>query len=472
MKTIKFICLLSFGVIALALLSIPISIVETPSDLLKVDNSMPLLLDNVNVVDVKTGRILENSQLRIADGVISSIEPAGTLAGQEFKRIDLEGAYITPGLFDMHVHIHDRKYLALNLSKGVTSVRNMRGLPMHLRWKQELKDDRWLGSNLYTSSPVLDGEKYAHALQQVVTSPEEARELVKNYQRAGFDLIKVYGYLDARVFEAIVDEAKKLSMPVAKHGPNPVAGLALESNRGLQSLEHVEDIFQGPLNYKFDREALVQWIGQFKEIEVAVTPTLATFDHLTRLSEQKMEFVESLPLNTLNPLYKMINGEFEVSRWLAANEKQIQWNKKEAAFLLEIVKELDDQGIKLLVGSDAGTLYMPPGLSTHREMALMLKAGLSPLTVLRAGTINAAESLAIDQRFGSIEVGKVADLVVVTHNPLDDLATLSQPEAVIKAGQWISASDLVALRKSAENPSSFYISLGRLLEDLLTRAWQ
>ena len=157
-------------------------------------------------------------------------------------------------------------------------------------WRQELKQDRWLRSNLYTSSPVLYGEKYALALQQVVTSPEEARQLVKSYQRAGFDLIKAYGYLDARVFEAIVDEAKKLSMPVAKHGPNPVAGLALELNHGLQSLEHAEGIFQGRLNYKFDREALVQW------------------------------------------------------------------NKKEAAFLLEIVKEFDDQGIKLLVGSDAGTL--------------------------------------------------------------------------------------------------------------------
>ncbi|MCP5190257.1 MAG: amidohydrolase family protein [Pseudomonadales bacterium] len=475
MKTIvlaiKYACYLLLGLLALLLLSIPISIFEIPGDLLGVDNSPPLALDNVNVVDVKTGQVLENRQILIADGLIESIEIAGTRSGPEFERIDLEGAYVVPGLFDMHVHIHDRKYLAVNLAYGVTSVRNMRGLPMHLRWKTELEQGRWLGSNLYTSSPVLDGEKYAHALQQVVTSPAEARRLVKKYRDAGYDLIKAYGYLDKAVFEAIVDEARVWEIPVAKHGPNPVPGATLESNRGLQSLEHVEDIFQGPLNYEFDRERLGGWITNLKAIDPVVTPTLATFDHLTLLSEQKDAFIADLPLETLNPLYRTINREFEVSRWLAAGEEQIQWNKAEAAHLLEIVRELDMQGIKLLVGSDAGTLYMPPGPSTHREMALMTQAGLSAITVLQAATINAAETLGKGSQYGSVEVGKIADLVVVAENPLDDLQALRQPQAVIKAGQWISATELARLRESGKNPSNFYISLGRLLEDLLVRAF-
>ena len=469
--TIKYACYLLLGLLALLLLSIPISIFEIPGDLLKVDNSPSLALDNVNIVDVKTGEVLENRQILIADGLIASIQSAGTRSGPEFERIDLEGAYIVPGLCDMHVHIHDRKYLALNLAYGVTSVRNMRGLPMHLRWKTELEQGRWLGSNLYTSSPVLDGEKYAHALQQVVTSPVEARRLVKKYRDAGYDLIKAYGYLDKAVFEAIVDEARVWAIPVAKHGPNPVPGATLESNRGLQSLEHVEDIFQGPLNYEFDRELLVGWITDLKAIDPVVTPTLATFDHLTLLSEQKDTFIADLPLETLNPLYRTINREFEVSRWLAAGDEQIQWNKAETAHLLEIVRELDMQGIKLLVGSDAGTLYMPPGTSTHREMALMTQAGLAPVTVLQAATINAAETLGKGSEYGSVEVGKIADLVVVAENPLDDLTALRQPEAVIKAGQWISATDLATLRESGKNPSNFYISLGRLLEDLLVRAF-
>lgn len=469
-KILKYACAVMLGAAVLILLSIPLSIVEMPDDLLTVDNSRPLVVDNVNVVDVETGQILEGRQIRISSGVIESIQTAGTSSGPELERIDLDGAYLVPGLFDMHVHVHDRKYLGLYLANGVTSVRNMRGLPMHLRWKAELKEGRWLGSNLYTSSPVLDGEKYAHALQQVVTSPTEARRLVRQYQDAGYDLIKAYGYLDAAVFEAIVDEANALGMPVAKHGPNPVSGATIGSNRDLQSLEHVEDIFQGPLNFEFDRDQLVLWIEELKAIDPVVTPTLATFDHLTLLSEQKEAFIDGLPLDTLNPLYSVINREFAVSRWLAASEEQIQWNIAEEAYLLEIVRELDNQDVKLLVGSDAGTLYMPPGLSTHREMALMVKAGLSPATVIQAATINAARALGVDSQYGSVEVGKVADLVVVVENPMQDLQTLAQPTAVIKAGQWISATDLAALRESGRNPSNFYISLGRLLEDLLGRA--
>ena len=100
----------------------------------------------------------------------------------------------------------------------------------------------------------------------------------------------------------------------------------------------------------------------------------------------------------------------------------------------------------------------------------MMQAGLSPITVLQAATINAAETLGQGSQYGSIEVGKIADLVVVAENPLDDLTALRQPKAVIKAGQWISETDLAALRESGKSPSNFYISLGRLLEDLLVRA--
>ena len=124
------------------------------------------------------------------------------------------------------------------------------------------------------------------------------------------------------------------------------------------------------------------------------------------------------------------------------------------------------------MGSDAGTLYLPPGISTHDEMALMIRAGLTPRTILAAATINAVETLGVADRYGSIEVGKVADLVLTGSNPLDDLRTLRHPLGVVKAGQWVSEEQLESLRESGKHPSNFYISLGRLLEDLLRRALQ
>jgi hypothetical protein len=191
-------------------LSVPVSIYEMPDDLLIVDNDHPIALDNASIVDVINGRIIRSQKILIRDGKIETIQPAENRAAldPEFTRIDLKGAFVSPGLFDMHVHIHDRKYLGLYLAYGVTTVRNLRGLPMHLRWKQEISSGEWLGSNLITSSPVLDGEKYSHLLQEVVTSPGTARELVIKYKADGYDLIKAYGFLDADVYEAIVDEAR------------------------------------------------------------------------------------------------------------------------------------------------------------------------------------------------------------------------------------------------------------------------
>jgi hypothetical protein len=467
---LKYTILSLLCVLALILLAIPISIYEMPNDLHTVDNTEDIVLDNANYIDVLTGKTIRNQRIYLSKGRIVSIGEKTSSQSRDARVIDLHGEYVVPGLFDMHVHLHDRKYLALYLAYGVTSVRNMRGLPMHLRWKSELNRGDWLGSNLYTSSPVLDGERYAHALQQVVISPAKARELVRKYKDDGYDFIKAYGYLDKEVFEAITDEASRLDFPIAKHGPNPIDGLGLQSNSGLQSLEHVEDIFQGPLNFSFDQNSMAIWVSQLKAINPTVTPTLATFHHLTKLSQDKAAFVDSLPLNTLNPLYRIINAEFGVKRWLGASQEQADWNSKEEQFLFDIVRELDKQEVTLLLGSDGGTLYMPPGLSTHLEIELMVKAGISPIKVLRAATINAATALGVDDKYGSIEIGKVADLVVLKENPLDDLQALAAPIAVIKAGQWINSSELSALRISAEKPSNLYISMGRLLEDIISRA--
>lgn len=467
---LKFTTLALLCVVIVVLLSIPISMYEMPDDLQSIDRTQEIVLNNVAYVDVTNGQIIKEQQIHLSAGRIVSIVPNTAQPGQQVRVIDLQGKYLVPGLFDMHVHLHDRKYLGSYLAYGVTSVRNLRGLPMHLRWRDELQSGDWLGSNLYTSSPVLDGEKYAHALQQVVTSPAKARELVRRYKSDGYNLIKAYGYLDKEVFAAIVDEAGQLDFPVTKHGPNPVEGLPLQSNSGLQSLEHVEDIFQGPLDFSFDQDSMADWINELKTIDPFVTPTLATFHHLTRLSRGKQAYVDSLPLNTLNPLYRMLLGEFAVKRWLAASPEQADWNEKEQQFLFDIVRELDSQGISLLVGSDGGTMYMPAGLSTHLEIELMAKAGIAPLTVLQAATLNAATAMGIGDDYGSIATGKIADLVVVNDNPLQNLQALAQPVAVIKAGQWIGETELAALKKSAENPSNLYISIGRFLEDILSRA--
>jgi imidazolonepropionase-like amidohydrolase len=436
--------------------------------LLPVNHTETLVINNVNIVMVKQQKILKKKQIIIKNGRITAIKNSDTPIKKDSRKVNGNNAYVTPGLFDMHVHLYDRKYLTLNLTYGVTSVRNLNGKNMHLRWQRELKNKEWLGSNLYISSPILAG-KGTHALNQEVLSPQEGREEVSKAKANGYDLIKVYGYLEPKIIEAIIDQAKKINIPLAKHGPHPAKGSNWSYLEGMQSLEHVEDIFQGPLNYQFNMKSLNDIALKLKKSNVPVVPTLATFDHLTRLSNGKHLFIKSLPVDYLNPLYFDIESHFTVSRWLKDNKQQSAYHLKKQTFLSEIVRVLHEHKVKLLVGSDAGTMYTIPGMATHKEMQLLQQSGLSNFDVLKAATINAAQTLEVDQNFGSVEVGKIADLVLAYPNPIKDIKTLRKPYAVVKNGQWLDQTQLEKLRIEAKNTQGYYWSFINLLEDLAIR---
>ncbi len=439
-----------------------------PQGLISVDNRTDLIINNVNIVQVNSNKVLKNRQLVIKSGLITAINKTNYPVKNVSRVIDGNGAYVSPGLFDMHVHIYDRKYLMLNLAYGVTSVRNLNGKKMHLRWRQELKNEQWLGSNFYLSSPILAG-KGTHALNQEILSPQAGRDQVNKAKANGYDLVKVYGYLTVDIFQAIVDQARIIDIPIAKHGPHPATGSSWQYLAGMQTLEHVEDIFQGPLNYQFDYKKLQYIAQQLKATDVPVVPTLETFNHLTQLSNGKQPFINSLSLDYLNPLYFDIESHFTVARWLQDNNQQSAFHLKKRQFLFDIVKVLNEHKVKLLVGSDAGTMYTLPGSATHNEMLLLTQAGLSNFEVLKAATINAAQALGVESQYGSVEVGKIADLVLSTQNPLMDIQTLRNPYAVVKKGLWLDKISLDQLKASAKNTDSYFWSIINLIEDLLTR---
>lgn len=447
-----------------------------PKGLPVVDSASALAIDNVSIVDVRSLGITPERQLRLRNGRIEAILPAGSTIPPEYQRIEGNDAYVTPGLMDMHTHIYDRKDLVITLAHGVTTVRNLRGMPMHLRWRQELEDQQWLGARMLTSSPVFDRPEFADALQQAVHSPDQARDLVRHFKTKGYDSLKLYNDLDPAVLDAILDEAAQRAIPVVKHGPyaavsDTLSALKLEKLNGIQSVEHVEDIFQTVLNFKFEVEKLDAYLRQLANTDVYLTPTLATFDHLTQLSVHKDAFVNQLPLDQLNPFFRALNEHFVIERWLTASQKLADWNLSERDLLLKITKRAADLQVKLLVGSDQGTMYMPAGSSTLHEMALMQEAGIHAGQVLQAATINAASALKLSHELGAVDVGMQADLVLVAKNPLLDIAHLRQPVAVVKSGQWLDSAQLLALVRTSPPPQHWFPSFGRFLEDQLSRAF-
>ncbi len=467
-KTGKILALVVLALLLTGLASIPLARWEMPDDLIAADNSQPLAVDNVHLVTMTDREILENRQLLIRDGRIEAIRPAGSAVDDAYRLVDAQGGYLSPGLFDMHVHAMDRKNLVLSLAYGVTSVRNMGGYPMHLRWKQELAEGKWLGSNLFTATPTMNGKKNANPLgHKVVTDPDEAREMVRRYHEDGWDFIKAYARLEVPVYEAIIDEAATLDFPVAGHVPYPVVEADYQLAEAMVTLEHTEDIFQGPLEYQYDDAAVESIARQLRQMNATITPTLTIFDHLTRLAREKQAFLDELPLENLNPMMKLFVDKTAGARWLGAGEHLQQSLEKRNEYFQYITRVLHETGVNLVLGTDWGAIYAIPGAATHDEIALLQQAGLPNDAILAMGTVNAARVLRVGDRLGTIEAGKIADLVLVAQNPLRDPASLRQPLAVVKDGQWLDEETLERLRQSASNPSSTYLTMGRVLEFLL-----
>ena len=199
-------------------------------------------------------------------------------------------------------------------------------------------------------------------------------------------------------------------------------------------------------------------------MRATLTPTLLIFDHLTQIARHKQAFVDSLELQYLNPFMRFVEAKGSVSRWLNASNDLRDSLEKRNAFFQRLTLALHEAGVNMVAGSDSGVLYAIPGQATHDEIALLKQAGLPTDAILEMATIEAARVLRVDDRLGTIEVGKVADLVVTLENPLVEPGRLREPVAVIRNGQWLDQSTLRALRESATHPSNMYYTFGRLLE--------
>lgn len=233
------------------------------------------------------------------------------------------------------------------------------------------------------------------------------------------------------------------------------------------TLEHTEDIFQGPLEYQYDDDAVMAIALQLKEMNATVTPTLTIFDHLTRLASDKQTFLDELPLEYLNPMMKRFVGATAGARWLGTGEKLQESLEKRNSYFQYITLVLHETGVNFVLGTDWRAIYAIPGSSTHDEIALLQEAGIPAEAVLKMATINAARVLRVEDRLGSISEGKTADLMLVAHKPMTDPKYLRQPLAVVKAGQWLDTNDLDRLKETASNPSSTYLTMGRVLEFLI-----
>lgn len=410
---------------------------------------------NVHVISMNDEEIQENRTVFIKDDRIVKIAEENQHESEDAEVIDGKGRYLIPGLSEMHAHIPsgdaDQEYiqdvLFLYLTNGITTIRGMLGDPLHLELRQKAAQENVQSPRIYTSGPGFSGNAFESA--------EQARQQVRDQHEAGYDFLKIFPGLTLEEYNAIADEAKTVGIEFSGHIPLSV-GLERAIKAGQKTIDHLDkypealladdvnqDEIDNPgviyfgmhLTPHVDRDKISDIATQTKEAGTWNVPTQALLEHVlgpepAEEMAQRPEF-QYMPSETVVQWIeskKSITDHKIYSEELAQNYLQLR---------RDILKALHDKGAGLLLGSDAPQIFNVPGFSVHHELQYLVDAGLTPYEALQTGTYNAAEYLDDMQNRGTIEEGKIADMVLLKENPLKNIANSKTIVGVMYRGHWL-----------------------------------
>ena len=409
--------------------------------------SKSLVLTHVTIIDVTGGVPKPDMTVVITGDRISQVEEAGkVVAAPGATVVDASGKFLIPGLWDMHVHWYIRDTFTLFLANGVTGIRQMFGNSDLLRWRQDIAKGSLLGPRMIVASPIIDGPRPFWPTSIAVSNEDEGRKAVRDVKKSGADFVKVYSLLPRDVYFAIADEAKRQGLSFAGHVPNSVSP-AEASDAGQKSVEHLTGMraraeARAP-DTDNDRNA-AELFARFVKNETWQCPTLTVLSGKAYFGEES--FMRDQRLKFIPPRMK----ERWSQRIANRNEANFANPKKVFQKELEIVGAMRKAGVQLLAGTDTGNPFCFPGFSMHDELALLVIAGLTPVEALRSATLNPAKFLGLDKTLGTIEQGKIADLVLLDANPLEEVRNTQRIIAVISNGRFFDRKALNKMLDQAE----------------------
>lgn len=442
----------------------------------------PLVLSHITVIDATGAPAQHDMTVVIANGRIAEIGKSSAVGPPRgAQRIDATSKFLIPGLWDMHVHWADTEYLPLFIANGVTGMRIMWGFPIHQDWKRESEAGRLLAPHLYIASPMVEGPKPRWPDSSVsVATEEQARQAVINAKKRGADFIKIYDGLPRTEYFAIADEAKKQNMTFAGHVPISVTA-SEASSAGQKSFEHLTGILaacstrEREVNEaaKADLEDILakkegaQWVPHSRALQKLEIDTYSPEKADALFAVLKRNGTWQCP--TLTVLHAVVNLDDTaftndprlkyMPRWAQQmwEPSQAREMYKDAGFTkagfakkLEIVGAMQKAGVGLLAGTDTSNAYCMPGFSLHDELGFMVQAGLTPMQALQTATKNPARFVGREKDLGTVEKGKLADLVLLDANPLDDIANTKKIESVIYGGTLYSRTQLDKMLSDVE----------------------
>jgi hypothetical protein len=372
------------------------------------------------------------------------------------KELDASGMYLLPGFVDMHGHIGGKSQGAnssyvfkLWMAHGITTVRQPSGI--------NAKELKLLSSKNKIIAPrIFDYVGFGSGSKKPISTPEMAREWVRKNAKNGADGIKFFGS-EPEIMTAALDENKKLGLGSAcHHAQLSVArwNVLHSARAGLTSMEHwyglPEALFDDktvqnyPLDYNYQNEQhrfeeagklweqaakpySTHWnnvMNELLELDFTLDPTFNIYEASRDLQRaRRAEWHETYTLPSLWKFYepsKISHGSYW-HYW--GTEQEVAW-KNNFQLWMTFINEYKNRGGRVTAGSDSGFIYQLYGFAYIRELELLREAGFHPLEVIRSATLNGAEALGWDDKIGSIQIGKLADFVIVEENPLQNLKVL------------------------------------------------
>src|SRR5713226_4950908 len=435
-----------------------------------------LVLNNVTVIDVRTGTLRPEQTVVLERNRIASVGPSkSSKYPRNAPSVNCRGLFLIPGLWDMHVHLvfgdwfPDAQEISLPLfvANGVTGVRDMGSeMDVVLGWRDEIEAGRLIGPRIFTSGPMLDGPKPRFPSSVAIATPEDAHRAVADLKRRGADFIKLQSLIPRDAVFAIAEEAKKQEIPFEGHVPDAVRASEM-SQAGMKSFEHLIGIFEGSSPAEDDFLKGNKTEGKFlATYDAARAASLAamlaknqTWQCPTLVWERggnlidasdfsKDERAKYVPASWKNKAWKRFTDE--ITQGYGTDDLAIR--KRFVEKELEVVGMLHRAGVPFLAGTDTPAgVYIFPGFSLHEELQRFVAAGFTPLEALQTATLNPARFFNLEDQSGAIEPGKLADIVLLRANPLGDISNTQKIAAVISNGHYFSRQALDKLLAQVES---------------------
>jgi imidazolonepropionase-like amidohydrolase len=449
------------------------------------ESSQYLVLKNVTIIDMTGAPLKAQMTVIIENGRITGIgKTTKTKAPKNAQIIDAAGKFLIPSFWDMHVHVLDaERSLPMYVANGVLGVRDLgvNHLDDILLWREETAAGKIIAPRIVTAGKILDGEPSASPdYSIVVKTPEEARKAVRDLKSRGVDLIKVYDVLSREAYFAIADEAKKLNLPFVGHVPSSITTIEA-SDAGQKSIEHLgkilEDSTGSPEEMQKvrsiktsneDFSSFPRKIAKVYEVSISTyspekaseifahfvknktwqVPTLITkygrtyVDDLDKKGDWRAKYIPESDRQWWKPTVGFF-FRYRTPEYIEAQKKYFQ---KE----LELCGAMHRAGVKFLAGTDTISAYTYAGFSLHDELALLVQAGFSPMDALLTATRNPAEYFGELKTSGTVEKGKIANLILLEENPLADIRNTTKINAVIQNSKYLSKETLQKMLADVE----------------------